>query len=116
MGLHFSNFGAPPDQILIVAAIFALGQFLEGNVITPRLVGNSVGLHPVWLMLSLAAFGSVFGFVGLLVAVPVSAALGVLIRSGLGAYVKSPLYLGIDHQLSRTAAKRRTSLKAGTEK
>ena len=116
IGLALFQFWGAPDQILIVAAIFALGQFLEGNVITPRLVGNSVGLHPVWLMLSLAAFGSVFGFVGLLVAVPVSAALGVLIRSGLGAYVKSPLYLGIDNQLSRAAAKRHTSRKAGTEK
>ena len=78
----------------IVAAIFGLGQFLEGNVITPRLVGKSVGLHPIWLMLALSVFGAIFGFAGLLVAVPVAAALGVLLRFGLTQYHDSPLYRG----------------------
>ena len=61
-----------PDwvQIAIIAGIFVLGQFIEGNFLSPKLVGDSVGLHPVWLMFALFAFGYLFGFVGLLMAVP----------------------------------------------
>ena len=79
---------------LIVAGIFAVGQFIEGNILSPRLVGGSVGLHPVWLMFALFAAGSLFGFVGLLVAVPVAAAIAVLVRFALGQYLVSPLYTG----------------------
>ena len=82
-------------RIGLVGGIFALGQFLEGNVITPRLVGNSVGLHPVWLLFALSAFGSIFGFVGMLVAVPVAAAIGVLARFGIEQYRQSRLYRGL---------------------
>ena len=96
IGLAFYQFWGDWLSIGIVAAIFGLGQFLEGNVITPRLVGKSVGLHPVWLMLALSIFGTVFGFVGLLVAVPVAAALGVLTRFALAQYRFSPLYRGSD--------------------
>ena len=60
--------------------VFFSGQFLEGNILQPKLVGSSVGLHPVWLMFALFAFGALFGFVGLLVAVPAAAAVGVLVR------------------------------------
>jgi predicted PurR-regulated permease PerM len=76
--------------------VIAVGQFLEGNVLTPRLVGASVGLHPVWLMFALFAFGSLFGFTGLILAVPLAAVLGVLIRFALGHYRVSPLYLGAE--------------------
>jgi len=72
--------GSPSGSLGIVGAIFAAGQVLEGNFLTPKLVGSSVGLHPVWLIFALSAFGSVFGFVGMLVAVPVAASLGVLVR------------------------------------
>ena len=75
--------------------IFAIGQFLEGNIITPRLVGKSIGLHPVWLLFALSAFGTVFGFVGMLVAVPVAAALGVLTRFAASQYLDSRLYKGL---------------------
>ncbi|SEW23900.1 Predicted PurR-regulated permease PerM [Cognatiyoonia koreensis] len=81
-------------RIGIVAAVFMLGQFLEGNILTPKLVGNSVGLHPVWLLFALSVFGSLFGFVGMLVAVPVAALLGVLARFGLEQYRDSRLYQG----------------------
>ena len=83
-----------PDylSIGIVLAVFFSGQFIEGNILQPRLVGRSVSLHPVWLMFSLFAFGSLFGFVGLLVAVPVSAAIGVLVRFALKRYLDSNLY------------------------
>ncbi|MDQ0468345.1 AI-2E family transporter [Labrys wisconsinensis] len=78
----------------LVAVVFGIGQFLEGNILSPRLVGSSVGLHPVWLMFALLAAGSLFGFVGLMVAVPVAAAIGVLVRFALGRYLDSPLYTG----------------------
>lgn len=85
-----------PDWIWIgaVAIVFLAGQFIEGNILQPKLVGSSVGLHPVWLMFALFAFGSLFGFVGLLVAVPASAAMGVLVRFALDRYLASPLYAG----------------------
>jgi len=85
-----------PDwsRILMIAGIVLFGQFLEGNVLAPKLVGHSVGLHPVWLMFALFAFGYLFGFVGLLLAVPLAAASGVLIRFALRRYVASPLYTG----------------------
>ena len=75
-------------------AVVLVGQFLEGNVISPKLVGGSIGLHPVWLMFALFAFGGLFGFTGLLIAVPTAAALGVLARHLIGLYLKSPLYRG----------------------
>ncbi|WP_445253608.1 AI-2E family transporter [Ochrobactrum sp. MYb379] len=83
-----------PDWIMIVAVagVFFLGQFVEGNILQPKLVGSSVGLHPVWLMFALFAFGSLFGFTGMLVAVPAAAAVGVLVRFALNRYLHSPMY------------------------
>ncbi|MCU9847048.1 AI-2E family transporter [Defluviimonas sp. WL0024] len=96
IGLALFQFWGDWFSIAIVAGIFAAGQFLEGNVITPRLVGKSIGLHPVWLLFALSAFGTVFGFVGMLVAVPVAAALGVLARFAVSQYLESRLYKGLD--------------------
>jgi len=81
-------------SVAIIVAVIAFGQFMEGNIITPRLVGKSVGLHPVWLLFALSAMGTVFGFVGLLVAVPTAAALGVLTRFVVAKYHQSVLYQG----------------------
>lgn len=78
----------------LVAGIFVAGQMLEGNVLTPKLVGDKVGLHPVWIMFALLAGGGLFGFVGLLLAVPVAAVIGVLSRSALRRYLRSSLYHG----------------------
>jgi predicted PurR-regulated permease PerM len=85
-----------PDglKIGLVLAVFFSGQFLEGNILSPKLVGHAVGLHPVWLMFALFAFGSLFGFVGLLLAVPLAATAGVLARFGLRQYLASSLYSG----------------------
>ncbi|WP_328850064.1 AI-2E family transporter [Nitratireductor aquimarinus] len=80
--------------VLAVAAIFFSGQFLEGNILQPKLVGKSVGLHPVWLMFALFAFGYLFGFAGLLIAVPAAAAVAVLVRFAIKQYLASPLYSG----------------------
>ena len=92
MGLALTQFWGDWVSILAVLAVFVTGQVVEGNVLTPYLVGGSVGLHPVWLIFALAAFGSLFGFAGLLLAVPAAAAIGVLTRYGVGRYRASPLY------------------------
>jgi predicted PurR-regulated permease PerM len=94
IGMAAVQFWPEWPRIAIVVAIFALGQFLEGNVLSPKLVGSSVGLHPVWLMFALFAFGYLFGFVGMLVAVPLAAVAGVLVRFALRQYLASRLYLG----------------------
>jgi predicted PurR-regulated permease PerM len=85
-----------PDWLMVgaVALVFVIGQFIEGNILQPKLVGQSVGLHPVWLMFALFAFGALFGFVGLMVAVPAAAAVGVLVRFAISRYMASPLYRG----------------------
>src|SRR5215207_5565341 len=85
-----------PDWTWIAATlgIFITGQFIEGNILSPKLVGASVGLHPVWLMFALFAFGTLFGFVGLLLAVPLAAIVGVLGRFALRQYLASALYHG----------------------
>ena len=81
-------------HLLAVLGVFAIGQFLEGNFLSPRLVGGSIGLHPVWMMFALLAFSYVFGFMGLLLAVPLAAATGVFVRYGLKRYLNSKLYKG----------------------
>ena len=83
-----------PEMIALVVAIFIIGQVLEGNFLTPRLVGRKIGLHPVWVIFGLLALGSVFGFVGMMLAVPIAAAIGVLVRHSTQGYLKSPLYWG----------------------
>ena len=77
-----------------VVAVFVLGQFLEGNFISPRLIGERVGLHPVWIMVALVVGGAVGGLLGVMLAVPVAAAIAVLMRRAVAIYVDSPLYLG----------------------
>src|SRR5262249_30194633 len=94
LGVAVAQFFPDWTSILMVLGVFLLGQFLEGNVIAPKLVGESVGLHPVWLMFALLAFGYLFGVVGLLLAVPLAAAMGVLVRFALKQYLASRLYPG----------------------
>jgi predicted PurR-regulated permease PerM len=85
-----------PDWLMVgaVLLVFVVGQFIEGNILQPKLVGESIGLHPVWLMFALFAFGALFGFVGLMVAVPAAAAVAVLVRFAISRYLASPLYRG----------------------
>ncbi len=109
IGLALFQFWGDWVSIGIVAGIFAIGQFVEGNIISPKLVGNSVGLHPLWLIFALSAFGALFGFAGMLIAVPVAAALGVLIRFSIERYKASLLYRGETPQII-------TRLSAGEEK
>jgi predicted PurR-regulated permease PerM len=95
VGVAIVQFWPNPTWIFATLGIFVFGQFVEGNILSPKLVGASVGLHPVWLMFALLAFGSLFGFVGLLLAVPLAAALGVIARYALRRYLESPLYHGV---------------------
>lgn len=98
IGLGLFQFWGDWISLGLVAGIFVLGQVAEGNVLTPKLVGSSVGLHPVWLIFALSVFGSLFGFVGMLVAVPLAAAIGVLARFFAERYRHSRLYRGLtDH-------------------
>ncbi|MFX0545621.1 AI-2E family transporter [Roseovarius sp. S1116L3] len=98
IGLALFQFWGDWLQIGLVAVIFVLGQTIEGNILTPKLVGSSIGLHPVWLIFALTVFGTLFGFVGMLVAVPVAAAIGVLARYAIGRYKDSQLYRGAPKQ------------------
>ena len=97
----------------MVVGVFVVGQFLEGNILQPRLVGSTIGVHPVWLMFALFAFGSLFGFVGVLLAVPVTAAIGVLVRFAIERYRLSALYL--ERRDERGRRDRRRSDHAGPD-
>ena len=77
-----------------VGVVFLLGNMLEGNFLTPKLVGDRVGLHPVWIIFSLLAGGALFGFVGILLAVPAASVIGVVTRFALDHYIQSSLYHG----------------------
>ena len=94
LGVALVQFWPDPVMIAVVAGVFFAGQFIEGNILQPKLLGSSVGLHPVWLMFALFAFGSLLGFVGMLIAVPAAAMIGVLVRFGLSRYLESNLYYG----------------------
>ncbi|MCM2563826.1 AI-2E family transporter [Lutimaribacter sp. EGI FJ00015] len=98
IGLGLFQFWGDWLTLGLIAAIFVLGQVIEGNILTPKLVGGSVGLHPVWLLFALSVFGTLFGFVGMLVAVPVAAAIGVVTRFLIGNYKDSRLYRGLSDQ------------------
>jgi len=93
LGLAFVQYWPQITPIGIIVAIFVAGQALEGNVLTPRLVGKRVRLHPLWIIFALLAFGSLLGFTGMLLAVPLAATMGVLVRYGVSVYTQSPLFL-----------------------
>ena len=76
----------------LVCGVFVFGQVVEGNVLTPFIVGNRVRLHPLWLLFALVASGYLLGFLGLVVSVPLAAALGVLVRHAIRKYYESPLH------------------------
>jgi predicted PurR-regulated permease PerM len=92
-GLALSQFSDWPPTVLVVA-VFLVGQTAESYFLTPRMVGSRVGLHPIWIIFSLLAGGALFGFTGVLLAVPVAAVIGVLVRFATGRYLESSLYGG----------------------
>jgi predicted PurR-regulated permease PerM len=102
IGMAFAQFGMDDWlSVGIIMGVFVLGQFVEGNFLSPKLVGSRVNLHPVWVMLALFVGGGLFGFAGVLLAVPVAATAGVLIRFAASHYQRSTWY---QHQEDRDAA------------
>lgn len=91
LGFAASQYGTW-SEIAIVCGIFAFGQTAEGNLLTPKLVGDRIHLHPVWVIFAFFAGGTLFGFVGILFAVPAAAIAGVLTRFALSRYKRSPIY------------------------
>ncbi|MBR1904759.1 MAG: AI-2E family transporter [Alphaproteobacteria bacterium] len=92
MVLVVTQYGTWP-KILAVIAVFLVGQFLEGNFLTPKLVGENIGLHPVWVMFALLSGGVLLGLLGMIIAVPVAACLGVFLRYLIENYKRSEIYL-----------------------
>jgi predicted PurR-regulated permease PerM len=91
IGLAANQYGTW-TEILVVCGIFAVGQLAEANILTPKLLGDRIHLHPVWVIFALFAGGTLYGFVGVLVAVPAAAVIGVLARFALSSYRRSSLY------------------------
>jgi len=98
MGLAIVQFWPDAVPILLVAGVYLAGQALDAGFLSPNIVGSKIGLHPVWLIFSLFVFSYLFGFVGALVAVPLAAAIAVLMRFALSVYLKSQVYQGVEAQ------------------
>ncbi len=113
VGIAVAQFWGEWAMVAAVFAVFVAGQMAEGYFLTPKLVGDRVGLHPVWLIFALMAFGSLFGFVGLLVAVPTAAGIGVFGRFALERYRHGSLYLGEDAPAQPPAERHREARGAG---
>lgn len=92
--LAIIQFWPDVSNVLIVPGVFLAGQALDAGILSPQIVGSKIGLHPVWLIFALLTFSYLFGFLGLLVAVPVAAAIGVLVRAALQSYLASSFYYG----------------------
>ena len=92
MILVITQYGTMP-KIAAVITVFAIGQFIEGNILTPKLVGENIGLHPVWVMFALLAGGVLLGLLGMIIAVPVAACIGVWLRYMVENYKNSAIYL-----------------------
>jgi predicted PurR-regulated permease PerM len=86
--LQFDDF----TWVIVVAGIYIFGQAMEGNVLQPWLVGRQVNLHPVWIIFALFAGGTLFGFLGVLLGVPIAVVISVLLRYAFKRYRESPLY------------------------
>ena len=95
VGLAFLQFDES-WRIAVIAGIFVFGQLVEGMVLTPKLVGDRIRLHPVWVIFAVLGGGTLFGFAGMLLALPVAALIGVVIRFGLEQYLESDIYHGGD--------------------
>jgi len=95
-GIAFAQYWPEWMPIALTVALFLAGQVLEGNILQPRLMATRIGLHPVWVIFALLAFGLLFGFVGLMIAIPAAAATGVLVRYALARYRESVIYRGAD--------------------
>lgn len=102
------------DYVIIIAAIFIVGQIVEGNILSPKLLGDSVGLHPLWILFALMAGGSLFGILGMLLAVPVAAVIGVLLSFSILQYKQSAIYK--KKAATKSAKKKSTKKKTAKKK
>jgi predicted PurR-regulated permease PerM len=91
VGLAAMQFGTW-SKVIVVAVIFLAGHLVSANFLQPKLIGERVHLHQVWVIFALLAFGELFGFLGVLLALPAAAVTGVLVRFALSRYLASPLY------------------------
>ncbi|MCS5597731.1 MAG: AI-2E family transporter [Alphaproteobacteria bacterium] len=99
----------------LIAGIFIFGQILEGNFLTPKLVGDQVGLHPLWVIFAVMAGGALMGLAGMFLAVPIAAIIGVLIGFAISQYKATPLYTGKTKAVKKAptkAAKKKTPQKS----
>ena len=94
MGVAFLQFWPDWIRIAVILGIFLVGQLLADYVLTPRVMGSRLAVHPLWLIFALFAGGALFGFVGMVLSVPATAAIGVLTRFFIGRYKESSLYRG----------------------
>lgn len=88
--LQFPLVDAQP--FIMIGAVFVIGQILEGSVISPKLVGDALGLHPLWIVFAVMAGGELGGFMGILIALPVAAIITVIVQEILAYYQKSSIY------------------------
>jgi predicted PurR-regulated permease PerM len=86
------QFDGDMQKMLLIAGIFGVGQLLEGNVLTPKLVGDKIGLHALWILFALMAGGALLGFTGVMIGVPAAAVTAVLIRFAIAQYLQSSYY------------------------
>lgn len=91
--------------VAIIAAIFMVGQFVEGNILTPKLLGKNVGMHPLWILFAIMAGGSLLGLVGMFVAVPLAASIGVLLGFAIERYKESSYYGADKKEQKKTSSK-----------
>lgn len=99
------------EYVGVIAAIFIIGQLIEGNILSPKLLGDSVGLHPLWILFSLMAGASLFGILGMLLAVPVAAVIGVLLGFAINQYKASALYKKIPQKIKSKKSKKKAAKK-----
>lgn len=118
MGTAYFQYGLGDlTSMGLVGLVFVIGQFLEGNVLTPKMVGEKIGLHAVWVLFALMAGGSLLGFVGVMIAVPVAAVIGVMVRFTMEVYLKSGYFLGKEKDAkSAKAVKKKAPAKKKTAK
>ena len=94
MLLAFGQFGTDWVALMQVFGVFVVVQIIEGGFLTPRIIGSRVGLHPVWVLFAIFAGGQIMGLVGILLALPAAAAIGVLVRFAVERYLESDLHKG----------------------
>lgn len=103
LGMAYFQFGLSTDMA-VVGVIFVLGQMAEGYVLTPKLVGEKVGLHPLWLIFGMLAGATLFGFVGVFLAIPATAVVGVMVRFAIQRYLSSDYYIESNAQHTKPRA------------